>query len=64
MKDLCQNLFFLCVGFGFSLKMLRHAGGKLCAMIAIAACLLITLQDLLGVFVGNLIGLHPLLALQ
>ena len=46
MKDLCQNLFFLCVGFGFSLKMLRHAGGKLCAMIAIAACLLITLQDL------------------
>ena len=32
MKDLCQNLFFLCVGFGFSLKMLRHAGGKLCAM--------------------------------
>ena len=64
MKDLCQNLFFLCVGFGFSLKMLRHAGGKLCAMIAIAACLLITLQDRLGVFVGNLIGLHPLLALQ
>lgn len=64
MKDLCQNLFFLCVGFGFSLKMLRHAGGKLCAMIAIAACVLITLQDLLGVFVGNMIGLHPLLALQ
>ena len=28
MKDLCQNLFFLCVGFGFSAKMLRHAGGK------------------------------------
>ena len=26
MKDLCQNLFFLCVGFGFSAKMLRHAG--------------------------------------
>ena len=29
-KDLCQNLFFLCVGFGFSYKMLKHAGGKLC----------------------------------
>lgn len=63
-KDLCQNLFFMCVGFGFSFKMLKKAGGKLCAMIALAACLLITLQDILGVLVGNLIGLHPLLALQ
>ena len=42
MQDLCQNLFFLCVGFGFSFKMIRHAGGKLCVLIAIAACLLIT----------------------
>lgn len=64
MQDLCQNLFFLCVGFGFSWKMIRHAGGKLCAMIALAACLLITMQDILGVVVGNLVGLHPLLALQ
>ena len=62
MQDLCQNLFFLCVGFGFSAKMLRHAGGKLCVMIALAACLLITCQNLLGVALGNLIGLHPLLA--
>jgi ESS family glutamate:Na+ symporter len=64
MKDLCQNLFFLCVGFGFSVKMIKHAGGKLCAMIAIAACLLITIQDVVGVLVGNLVGMHPLLALQ
>lgn len=64
MQDLCQNLFFLCVGFGFSLKMIKHAGGKLCIMIAVAACLLITLQDIVGVLVGNTIGLHPLLALQ
>lgn len=64
MQDLCQNLFFLCVGFGFSLKMIKHAGGKLCIMIAVAACLLITLQDIVGVLVGNAIGLHPLLALQ
>lgn len=63
-QDLCQNLFFLCVGFGFSLKLLKHAGGKLCANIAIAACLLITLQDIVGVLIGNVIGLHPLLALQ
>ncbi len=64
MQDLCQNLFFLCVGFGFSAKMLKHAGGKLCVMIALAACLLITCQNILGVVLGNLIGLHPLLALQ
>ncbi|MGE4276540.1 MAG: sodium/glutamate symporter [Lawsonibacter sp.] len=64
MKDLCQNLFFLCVGFGFSWKMIRRAGGKLCIMIAIAACVLITLQNVVGVLVGNLVGLHPLLALQ
>ena len=63
-KDLCQNLFFMCVGFGFSFKMLKKAGGKLCAMIALAACLLITLQDVVGVLVGNLVGLHPLLSLQ
>ena len=42
----------------------RHAGGKLCITIAVAACLLITLQDLLGVAIGNLVGLHPLLSLQ
>ena len=64
MKDLCQNLFFLCVGFGFSFRMLRHAGGKLCAMIALAACLLITFQNLVGLTIGKLVGLHPLLALQ
>jgi len=64
MKDLCQNLFFLCVGFGFSFKMLKRAGGKLCVKIAFAACLLITLQDVIGVLVGRAVGLHPLLALQ
>ena len=47
-QDLCQNLFFLCVGFGFSAKMLRQAGGKLAIKVAFAACLLITLQNLMG----------------
>ena len=64
MKDLTQNIFFLCVGFGFSAKMLKHAGGKLCVMIAVAACLLITYQNLLGVGLASLIGMNPLLALQ
>ena len=64
MKDLTQNIFFLCVGFGFSAKMLKHAGGKLCVMSAVAACLLITCQNLLGVGLASLIGMNPLLALQ
>ena len=63
-QDLCQNVFFMCVGFGFSWKLIRHAGGKLCLMIALAACLLITLQDVLGVLVGKLVGMDPFLALQ
>jgi ESS family glutamate:Na+ symporter len=64
MQDFAQNIFFLCVGFGFSAKMLKHAGGKLCIKIAFAAMLLITLQDVLGVLLGNVIGMDPLLALQ
>ncbi|MVB12366.1 Sodium/glutamate symporter [Caprobacter fermentans] len=64
MKDFTQNIFFLCVGFGFSTKMLKHAGGKLCAKIAFAAVLLITLQDVAGVALGKVIGMDPLLALQ
>ncbi len=63
-QDLCQNIFFLCVGFGFSTKMLKKAGGKLCGRIAIAACLIITLQNIVGLLIGKAIGLHPLLALQ
>lgn len=63
-QDLCQNIFFLCVGFGFSLSMIKKAGGKLCLMIAVAACFLITMQDIVGVLVGNVMGMHPLLALQ
>jgi glutamate:Na+ symporter, ESS family len=63
-KDLCQNIFFMCVGYGFSAKLIKHAGGKLCAKIAFAACLLITLQNIFGVLLGNAIGLDPFLALQ
>ena len=63
-KDLCQNIFFMCVGYGFSAKLLKNAGGKLCVKIALAACLLITVQDVLGVVVAKFIGMHPLLGLQ
>ncbi|OZN25208.1 sodium:glutamate symporter [Actinobacillus seminis] len=64
MKDLSQNIFFLCIGYGFSSRLLRSAGKKLVINVIIATCLLITLQNIVGVLVGNAIGLHPLLALQ
>lgn len=43
--------------------MLKKAGGKLAAKIAIGACLLITLQNVVGLIVGGLVGLNPLLSL-
>ena len=64
MKDFCQNIFFLAVGYGFSASLLKKAGGGLAVKIAIAACLLITLQDVLGIVLAQTIGLNPLLGLQ
>ncbi|MDD7592857.1 MAG: sodium/glutamate symporter [Peptoniphilaceae bacterium] len=64
LKDLAQNIFFMCIGYGFSMKLLKRSGGKLVVNIAVAACLLITLQNVLGVTLGKLVGLHPLLSLQ
>lgn len=64
LKDLAQNLFFAGVGFAFTAGMLKKSGRKLVANIAIGAVLLITLQDIIGLGVGYLVGLHPLLALQ
>lgn len=63
-KDLAQNVFFLTVGYGFSASLFKKAGGKLIFNIAFAACLLITLQDIVGVLIAKAIGMHPLFALQ
>lgn len=63
-KDLCQNIFFAGIGFAFSIAMIRKAGKKLVINIAIAAVLLISLQNALGISLGMVVGLHPLLALQ
>lgn len=64
LKDLSQNLFFAGVGFAFTAGMLKKSGRKLVINIAIGAVLLITLQNAIGLGVGYLVGLHPLLALQ
>ncbi len=61
MRDLCQNLFFLCVGFGFSTKTLKKAGTRLCVLIIVSVVALITLQGVLGVAVAMLMGKNPLM---
>ncbi|WP_071025766.1 sodium/glutamate symporter [Peptoniphilus raoultii] len=63
-KDLAQNIFFLTVGYGFSMSLIHHAGGKLMARIAIGACLIITLQNIVGLALAKVINLDPFLALQ
>ena len=58
-----MNLFFTCVGFGFS-KTLLERGKKFCAWIALSVLLLVLLQGLLGMFLAQMLGLHPLLGIQ
>ena len=58
-----MNLFFTCVGFGFS-KTLLERGKKFCAGIALSVLLLVLLQGLLGMFLAQMLGLHSLLGIQ
>lgn len=58
-----MNLFFTCVGFGFS-KSLLDRGKKFCAGIALSVLLLVLLQGFLGIFLAQALGLHPLLGIQ
>lgn len=58
-----MNLFFTCVGFGFS-KTLLDRGKKFCAGIALSVLLLVLLQGFLGVFLAQMLGIHPLLGIQ
>ena len=58
-----MNLFCTCVGFGFS-KTLLERGKKFCAGIALSVLLLVLLQGLLGMFLAQMLGLHPLLGIQ
>lgn len=58
-----MNLFFTCVGFGFS-KSLLDRGKKFCAGIALSVLLLVLLQGFLGIFLAQFLGLNPLLGIQ
>lgn len=58
-----MNIFFTCVGFGFS-KTLLERGKKFCAGIALSVLLLVLLQGFLGIAVATAVGMHPLLGIQ
>ena len=58
-----MNIFFTCVGFGFS-KTLLERGKKFCAGIALSVLLLVLLQGFLGIAVAVAVGMHPLLGIQ
>ena len=58
-----MNIFFTCVGFGFS-RTLLDRGKKFCAGIALSVLLLVLLQGILGIVVADVVGLHPLVGIQ
>ena len=58
-----MNIFFTCVGFGFS-KTLLERGKKFCAGIAVSVLLLVLLQGFLGIALAVSVGMHPLLGIQ
>lgn len=58
-----MNVFLTTVGLGFTADLLKK-GGKLCLKISIITVLLITLQDIVGVFFATLGGVHPLIGLS
>lgn len=60
MKDLFMNLFFTCVGFGASAKLLRMGGARVLAGIAISICGLVVLQNIVGIAIAVPMGMHPL----
>lgn len=58
-----MNIFFTCVGFGFS-KTLLERGKKFCAGIALSVLLLVLMQGFLGIALAAAVGMHPLLGIQ
>ena len=57
-----MNMFFTSVGFTASFVLLKK-GGRGVVTLTIVCAVLIVLQDVIGVFMAKLFGLHPLLGL-
>ncbi|RVU54520.1 sodium/glutamate symporter [Anaerosphaera multitolerans] len=65
-KDLSSflmNIFFTCVGFGFSLKTLQH-GKKYIIPIFWTITAIVILQGTLGIVLAKAFGIHPLIGVN
>lgn len=59
-KEFFMDLFFTCVGFSASARLLKKGGVRIMGGIALSICLLIVLQNVLGVSIALATGMHPL----
>ncbi|MFR1807436.1 MAG: sodium/glutamate symporter [Pygmaiobacter massiliensis] len=63
LKEFFMDIFFTAIGLTASAKLIKNAGGKLLIGIMITTLGSILAQDVLGVGLAKLLGLHPLLGL-
>ena len=63
LKEFFMDIFFTAIGLTASARLIKNAGGKLLVGIMITTLGSILAQDVLGVGLAKLLGLHPLLGL-
>lgn len=63
LKEFFMDIFFTAIGLTASARLIKNAGGKLLIGIMITTLGSILAQDVLGVGLAKLLGLHPLLGL-
>lgn len=63
LKEFFMDIFFTAIGLTASAKLIKNAGGKLLIGITITTLGSILAQDVLGVGLAKVLGLHPLLGL-
>ena len=61
-RETMMLCFFATIGLGANLKLLRRGGVKLLIFL-VAATLLVVFQDLLGMLLAKVLGLHPYIGL-
>lgn len=63
LKEFFMDIFFTAIGLTASARLIKNAGGKLLVGIMITTLGSILAQDVLGVGLAKLLGMHPLLGL-
>ncbi len=63
LKEFFMDIFFTAIGLAAAARLIKNAGGKVLVGIMITTLGSIRAQDVLGVGLAKLLGLHPLLGL-